>query len=105
MNPTFYHIGSGKLSVTSTATSGTLIGDVATNIILFNAGPNTAFVNIGAAGTVATAPTTAGTGGIPVPLGFYGMTISRSPSKDVVISAICASTETATLYYSVGTGN
>lgn len=105
MNPTFFHIGTAKIAATQTASTATLIGTVGTNVVIYNAGPNLAFVKIGASTVVATVPTTAGTGGMPVPIGFYGVTVARSPSSDTTVSAICNTGETAAVYFSVGSGN
>lgn len=105
MNPTFFHLGTSKIAATQAASSATLIGDVGTNVVIYNAGPDLAFVKIGPSGTTATVPTTAGSGGMPVPVGFYGFTVARSQSTDNTVSAICATGQTATLYFSVGSGN
>jgi hypothetical protein len=100
--------GTAKISATQTSGRATLAGSGAngtgTDVICYNAGPDLAFVEIGNASVVATVPTSAGTGSQPVPVGYFGFTIGRSPDSQGYVAAICGSGETATVYFSVGKG-
>lgn len=96
-------IGTSAIAATQSASSATLIGSVGSNVMVFNAGPNTAFVKFGPSGTVATVPTTTGLGGTPVPVGFYGAVFARDLSYNTV-SAICNTGEAAQVYFTVGNG-
>lgn len=102
-DPVFYHKGTAKIAATQTTSQATL-PTVGNNVIIYNAGPNTAYVSIGNTSVTATVPTTAGTGSMPVPIGFYAFTISRSADIDVTVAAICDTGNTASIYFSVGNG-
>jgi len=78
---------------------------VGTNVVIWNAGPNTAFIQLGGASVTAVLPGSSGVGAMPVPLGFYGNTISRDVANDTCVAAICNAGETATVYFSVGNGS
>jgi hypothetical protein len=72
---------------------------------IYNAGPNVAFVNVGAAGLVALVPNGATPGDFPVPPNPYPTVITViAGQNDAVLAAICPSGGTATLYISPGTG-
>lgn len=104
-------LGTALIAATQATGSATLItptstqfGSVGSNVMVYNAGPNAAFVKFGPAGTVATVPTTAGTGSTPVPVGFFGLVLARDATTDTTASAICNTGETATVYFTVGNG-
>ena len=73
---------------------------------IVNEGPNICFVALGAAGVLATLPTTGGgvTTCTPV-LAGEDVILTRSPTVDINISTICRASGTATLTVSVGEGN
>ena len=103
---TFFPRGTAKISATQTSGSASLFtqNGVGTNVMVYNAGPDIAYVKLGASGGSVTVPTTAGTGGTPVPVGFYGLTISRDANNDTTAYAICESGGTAIVYFTVGNG-
>jgi len=88
------------LSVTSTSSNGQLSAVPASSGALqarvYNSGPNTAFVQFGADNTV-----TATANKMPIPA---GNTEVFSVGNALWVAAICASTQTATLYVTPGRG-
>ncbi len=96
------------LSVTSTSTATPIqvLGNVsnATQHMAYNAGPYDCFLAWGKDATVTAVAPTAGSpaNGIPVPAGAI-MVLSFPPNA--FFAAICASTNTATLYLTPGEGN
>ena len=103
------------LGITVAATSSALtavalpVGADVTNsgnvIRIVNEGPNICFVALGAAGVLATLPTTGAgvTTCVPV-LAGSDIVLSRSPLVDRYISTICRAAGTATLTVQVGEG-
>ncbi len=83
------------LAVTAANTQGTVM-QYASQVLITNAGPNTAFVRFGAAAATAAVATD-----LPILSGT-----SRVVTKDALgfVAAICAATQTATLYLSPGEG-
>jgi len=102
----FFPRGTAAIAATQASGSADLFTQnaVGTNVMVYNAGPDLAFVKVGPASGSVTVPTTAGTGGTPVPAGFFGLTISRDPNKDTTAYAICKTGETAAVYFTVGNG-
>jgi hypothetical protein len=95
--------GTATITATTSASAATLATPgVGTNVMVYNAGPDLAFVSLGPAGTTATTPTTAGTGSTPVAVGFYGLTLARDANVDLTASAI--SLGTSAVYFTVGNG-
>lgn len=102
---TFFPRGTAVVSATTVSGSATLLttNGVGTNVLVYNAGPDLAFVKVGASGGTVLAANALGTGGIPVPVGFYGLTISRDANTDNAAYAITAS-GTASVYFTIGNG-
>lgn len=103
----FFHRGTCKLAASDTATRGTLITNSqggAAQVMVYNAGPNIAYVDLGDSTVAATVPTSAGTGSMPVPPYFTTGIFTRDSINDTHVSAICESGETATVFISVGAG-
>ena len=102
----FFPRGTAAIEATQASGSATLFtqNGVGTNVMVYNAGPDLAFVKVGASSGSVTVPGTDGTGGTPVPPGFFGMTISRDPNADTTAYAICNTGEKATVYFTVGNG-
>ena len=95
--------GTAKIAATAVTSAATLATPgVGTNVMVYNAGPDLGFVALGPSGTVATVPTTAGTGSTPVPVGFFGLTLARDANVDLYAAAI--STGTSAIYFTVGNG-
>ncbi len=78
--------------------------DKSVNVMVYNEGPNVAFVSIGNSSVVATLPDAVGGGSIPVPPGYFGFTLARSPDLDTHVAAICRATQTAQVSFTVGNG-
>lgn len=102
----FFPRGTAAIAATQASGSATLFTSkgVGTNVMVYNEGPDLAFVKLGASGGSVTVPSTTGTGGTPVPVGFFGLTISRDANVDTTCYAICKTGETATVYFTVGNG-
>lgn len=102
----FFPRGTAVINATQTSGSATIFtsNGVGTNVMVFNAGPDLAFVKIGPASGAATVPNGTGTGSTPVPVGFFGLTISRDANLDTTAYAICNTGETAAVYFTVGNG-
>lgn len=103
----FFHRGTCKLSATSTTTRGTLLSSTtggAPQVLIYNAGPDIVYVELGGTSVTATVPTSAGTGSMPVPAYFTVPAFTRDPLTHTSVAAICESGQTATVYISVGTG-
>jgi hypothetical protein len=87
-----------NIAATSSATSVTLsdAGKSSSNIRIYNAGPNTAFIRMGIGAQTADV-----TSSMPIPPGvvegFY-------KGQADTISAVCASSETAKVYFTPGEG-
>jgi len=88
-----------SISATSTSASVTLdsVGAAAENLRVFNAGPNTVFITWGVGSATATTTTN-----LPIPAGGVE-NFFKGPGADTV-AAICASTQTATVYFTPGEG-
>jgi hypothetical protein len=84
------------LSVTATSSNAAL-GGTGSQVVFQNAGPNTAFVAFGSSTVTAT------TAGFPV-LNGQSLQLTR-PADATHMAAICASTQTATLYATPGEGD
>lgn len=93
------------ISVTSTASTSTALPGVAANVLrIINLGPNKAFFSVGTGTQTATLPNATPTN-TSTPI-LSGTDVTFTIPNDAIqnISAICASTETATLYVQVGEG-
>lgn len=86
------------LPVTATSANVQVIDSPPGDIRIYNAGPNTAFLNFGVDNTV-----TATTGHYPVPAGVVEMI--RYTNKTRFIAAIAAGSGTATVYLTGGEGS
>lgn len=91
----------GTVSRACTGTTARVQVDAGTTVKaqhwrIYNAGPNTAFVEFGGSGIEAAAAT-----GMPIPAGAIEI---FSPNQQGYIAGICASGETATLYITPGAG-
>jgi len=102
----FHWLESGTVSLACTSTSGNvaLPANKPTGrfqIRVHNKGPNTAFIRKGTDNTVAAATTD-----MPIPAGAVEVftLMNREASPITHIAGICASGETATLYFTVGAG-
>ncbi len=98
--------GSAVVAATDASSSATLLtaNGVGTNVMVFNAGPDLAFVKVAPSGGSVAVANSSGTGGMPVPVGFFGLTISRDANQDNAAYAICNSGETASVYFTIGNG-
>jgi len=103
LSAVFYPQGTAKIAATSTTSSATL-PIVGNNVIVYNAGTNLVYVKFGGSSITATVPTTAGTGSTPIPPGFYGAIISRSPDIETHVAAICDAGNSTNVYFSCGNG-
>jgi hypothetical protein len=83
-----------SIAATATSASATVNG-YAKSVRLYNKGPNTAFVKFGVGATTATASD------MPLPAGAIE---TFSKDRADTIAAICAATETATVYVTSGEG-
>lgn len=95
---------SGAKALTSSSSSATLPGGEGEQIRVFNLGPNKAAVLVTLGAATAVMPTdnaTANGKGVVIPAG--GVETFTIGNADT-ISGICASTETATIYFSRGKG-
>jgi hypothetical protein len=110
LNP-FHWLEGATVSLSATSTSGNVAlpkmptGRV--QIRVHNKGPNTAFIAKGTDSTIAaTLPNGAAPGAMPIPSGAVEVLTLNNTDKSPIthIAAICASTETATLYFTVGAG-
>lgn len=83
-------------SISATSTSASVTVDEYTKAVrIYNKGPNTAFIKFGIGATTAT------TSDMPIPSG--GIEVFSKDRADK-IAAICAATETATVYVTTGEG-
>lgn len=85
-----------SIDATATAQSTTLT-QTANSVRIVNEGPNTAFVLLGASDVVATVTAMPN----PIPAGVVEL---FSKGRETHVSAICASGETAKLYFTCGEG-
>jgi len=93
-----------SLSVTSTASAAVLIPGTGNTIRLVNTGANKCFVAVGVSSIAATTPSGTSSTTSTCILAGSDVVFSRSPSSETYISAICESTETATLLIQSGEG-
>lgn len=84
------------LSATATSSSSALSG-TGSQVVFQNAGPNTVFVTFGSSTVTAT------TANFPV-LNGQSLQLTR-PADSTHVAAICAATQTATLYVTPGEGD
>jgi hypothetical protein len=92
----FSFFPAGTVSLAATAASGSTALDAYAKVVrLYNKGPNTAFIKFGIGATTAT------TSDMPLPSGAIE---TFSKDRADTIAAICAATETATIYITVGEG-
>jgi len=97
MQPVPFGLNATTVSLSATATAQSVQGLAgASTIRVVNLGANTAFLKTGDSTVAATV-----TAGTPVPAGVVEV---FSKSNDEYISAICASGESATLYFTFGQG-
>ena len=95
--------GTSTVAAAGATGSATLASPgVGTNVMVFNAGPDLAFVKLGPAGTTVALPNATGSGGTPVPVGFYGLTLARDANVDTTAAAI--SLGNSAVYFTVGSG-
>lgn len=89
----------GTVNIAATSTSASIqfqtVEDANECVRLFNAGPNTVFVEFDSSPVTATT-----TNSMPIPNG--GVAIIGSPQQ--YVAAVCAATNTATLYITPGNG-
>jgi hypothetical protein len=103
MNP-FHPTSGGTVSLSATSTTGAvalaLVPGGQFQIRYYNKGPNTVFVKRG------TSTVTAALTDYPLPSGIVEVVTVNNPDAGGVthIAGICAATETATLYISIGSG-
>jgi len=98
---TFNPSGNNTVSISGSSTSGsaTLTNPIAgnsPNVRIYNAGPNTAFVRWGIGTQTAIAATD-----IPIPAGAIE---NFFKGQSDTFAAICAATQTATIYFTPGSG-
>jgi hypothetical protein len=102
MDP-FRPTAASTVSLPATSTTGavalTLSGEP--GLLIYNNGPNVAYVELGVSGVVATVPSGATPGSQPIPSGGW---IAMERRGATHLAAICASTETATLFATPGRG-
>ncbi len=104
---TFFPLGTCVVNATDAGQNATLLttsNGVGTNVVVFNEGPDLGFVMVGPSGLTPDVPNSAGTGMMPVPVGFYGLTISRDANLGTTAYARCNTGGTAKLYFTVGNG-
>lgn len=102
---TYPFIPGATATLAATATTGSVaLGGQprggAFQVRVVNVGPNTAFIKRGGASV------TAATTDFPVPAGVVEVLTFNNTDKDPVthVAAICASSQTATLYFTTGEG-
>lgn len=86
------------IAVTST-NSNTTLPTTGNAITVLNIGPNVAFVNLASSGTTTT------TTGMPININERVILSRNDAGGNDYISAICAATQTATLYVTAGYGS
>lgn len=96
-------VGVAVTSATATEAMTDTGNNSSPNVMIFNSGPNTAFVNFGDSSVTATLTDADNDGDMPIPSGFMGT--FDVPGLSTHIAAICASNETATLFVTRGQGN
>jgi hypothetical protein len=104
MSPFIPDISSTVAAAATAATAETAlvkVPDGSFQLRLFNLGPNTVFMNRGPKGVVATL------GGYPIPVGCVEVITchNRPDARVESVAVICAATQTATLYCTIGTGD
>lgn len=100
----FFHVGSVKLSPTTSSVRAQL-PTVGSQAILYNAGPDIAFIDFGGSGVVAQVPNnTTTTGSLTLPPLFTQVIYTRDTATDTYAAAICAS-GSAAVYIDIGNGS
>ena len=99
----FFHVGSVRLAPTTSSVRAGL-PRVGSQVLLYNAGPNIAFIALGGATVTAQVPNnTDSTGSLTLPPFFTQTLYTRDLSTDTYAAAICA-TGSADVYIDIGNG-
>lgn len=113
MNPFPAQAKTLPISVSSTASTSAALPAVGSSLRVVNLGPNKAFISVGTGSQTATLPNATPTATSTPILAGEDCTFSIPGAYDSTngtaasplnISAVCAATETATLYVQVGEG-